>query len=206
MPFNGSGDVPPSGGLEDPLLLLSEGDFFGALWAVLGWIEESRQYLHIVLVVIVLGRCLMSYFGGRTVKPLPEYENAVITEIISVAQYKKLLDSNQKVVIDFYAPSCRRCALAAIPFGKLSETYSKVGWVFGKCSVDQCPKVAFHADIKCMPTFKVYERGKEVHVFEGFQLRRIDEVLKGEKPEPPSAKPCCGAHAPPEDARAKKEE
>ncbi|CAD7941772.1 unnamed protein product [Amoebophrya sp. A120] len=143
------------------------------LFMVLDFMSEYKWYL------LILGWIVVSQVMSRITNrgPFPVYENHKITSIESVGQWSAFLKENNQVVVDFYATWCPPCRMCAVPYGKLSEEYDEKGWKFAKVDVDQAKEVAFRADIKSMPTFKVYKDGKEIQQFRGFQPGGLKEVL-----------------------------
>jgi len=65
------------------------------------------------------------------------------------------------VVVDFWAPWCAPCLMMAPIIEELAKHYAgKV--VFAKLNVDENPRAAMRFDIRAIPTFLVFKRGRLV--------------------------------------------
>ena len=82
------------------------------------------------------------------------------------------------MIVDFYALWCPPCRRSSLAYGKLSEEFDPLGWKFAKVDVDTAKDVAFLADIKSMPTFKLYKNGKQTAEFLGFAPGNIRSALE----------------------------
>lgn len=155
--------------------LLAESDYVGLVWASWHYALENQWILHVFFGLLICWRCCLSAPSKRN---FPEYPNARITKIENIGEFRKFVDSNENCIIDFYATWCPPCARAVVPYGKLSEEYTDRGVAFAKCDVDHARDVVFHADIKSMPTFKVYKNGKETLTVQGFRPAEIEDAVK----------------------------
>ena len=73
-------------------------------------------------------------------------------------EYKKLLKTNEKVIVDFSAEWCGPCKRIAPTFKSLADKYPEI--VFVKVDVDDSAEIAEFETISAMPTFKAYHKGK----------------------------------------------
>lgn len=79
---------------------------------------------------------------------------------MSVVEFEKLINSDKKVLIDFYAEWCGPCKKMAPYLAKMKEEYKgKVTIV--KIDVDKNQQLAQQLKIEGLPTLKLFENGKE---------------------------------------------
>lgn len=96
-------------------------------------------------------------------------------DVFTQKDFDKLLASNPKLLIDFYAPWCGPC-LKMEPFTqKLKEKYAgKVTVV--RINIDEAKTLARQLKIESLPVVALYKDGKEVKRADGFQS---EEALEG---------------------------
>lgn len=176
--MNPDPDVPPTW----------EEDHLGFIWYYM---------LQYKFLIFIAGFTLYNRYKSK--QPFAEYENSRVKSVSNLDEFKKIKNSNDFVVVDFYAIWCPPCRKASVPYGKLSETYgclmedilmesdhslSKEGqrWAFLKVDVTEARDIAFWADITSMPTFKMYVQGKEVAKVQGFNLPEVVNVIEAHCP------------------------
>jgi thioredoxin len=95
---------------------------------------------------------------------------------------EKVIQSEQPVMIDFWAPWCGPCRMVAPVVDELADEYD--GRVtFLKLNTDENPKMATELGIRSIPTLMVFKGGEKVGQIIGFQpknalKKRLDAVLK----------------------------
>ena len=96
-------------------------------------------------------------------------------EVIKIKEEEfeeKVLKSDKKVLVDFYADWCGPCKLLAPVIDKLAEEVDDVSFV--KINVDNAENVARSYGVMSIPALFVFENGEVVKNSVGFQS--IDEL------------------------------
>jgi len=88
---------------------------------------------------------------------------------------KKVGDS-ALIVVDFWATWCGPCIYIAPHYHEISQQFPNV--VFLKADVDKLKKLSQEKGIQCMPTFKFFKNGQEVHKIEGADKNSIIDAVK----------------------------
>jgi thioredoxin 1 len=95
---------------------------------------------------------------------------------------KKVLQSNIPVLVDFWAPWCRPCLMAAPVLEELATEYAgKI--TFAKLDVDQNAQVAARYNIMAIPNLIIFKEGKPASQIVGYKPKEelkkdLDAVLK----------------------------
>ncbi len=86
------------------------------------------------------------------------------------------IPSTGKVVIDFFATWCGPCKRIAPVYVELSEKFPSI--TFLKCDVDEAEEVSNHYGVESLPTFILFNNGKEMKRIEGANLNQLLDNLK----------------------------
>jgi thioredoxin 1 len=95
---------------------------------------------------------------------------------------KQVLESNIPVLVDFWAPWCRPCLMAAPVLEELANEYAnKI--TFAKLDVDQNAQIAAKYNIMAIPNLIIFKEGKPVSQIVGYKPKEalkkdLDAVLK----------------------------
>ncbi|MGY4928505.1 thioredoxin family protein [Streptomyces sp. 900105755] len=93
---------------------------------------------------------------GRAEAPLAARHGGAVINVTSAEQYNTLLETHQKVVVDFTAVWCGPCKLIKPEFERLSTEPQYRTISFAVIDVDEVPDVSETAGIRAMPTFQTY--------------------------------------------------
>ena len=80
---------------------------------------------------------------------------------------EEVLNSNKKVVVDFWATWCGPCRMLAPELEKFAKDFSEKVKV-GKVNVDDEMELAMQFGIEVIPTLIVFENGKAVQKISGY--------------------------------------
>lgn len=84
-----------------------------------------------------------------------------VLEITSENFEKEVLESDKKVLIDFYADWCGPCKMLSPIIEEVSGEEANVKFV--KLNIDQAEDIAIDYQVMSIPTLVVMENGKEVN-------------------------------------------
>lgn len=83
-----------------------------------------------------------------------------------------VLDSQEKILVDFWATWCGPCMMLSPIVGELAETCR-----VGKVNVDEEPELARQFGIVSIPTLIVFENGKAVRQSMGYRPKSEIEAF-----------------------------
>ncbi|KAI9865874.1 MAG: hypothetical protein M1813_001841 [Trichoglossum hirsutum] len=99
--------------------------------------------------------------------------------ITSAAQFNSLISSSTIVVVDFYADWCGPCKVIAPIYESFSTSLSRPDKItFAKVDVDRQQEIATTHRVTAMPTFLVFNNGKEVSRVRGADPKKLTEAVQ----------------------------
>ncbi|XP_063085313.1 thioredoxin-like [Cavia porcellus] len=101
----------------------------------------------------------------------------MVPQIESKEAFQEALnDAGDKLVVaDFSATWCGPCNMTKPFFHSLSGKYSNA--VFLEVDVDDCQDVAAECEVKYMPTFQFFKKGKKVSEFSGANKEKLEATI-----------------------------
>lgn len=111
-------------------------------------------------VVLMGARLLLSQVKPEEErKVLHEAEQVTILEVTEKTFEQEVLQSKQKVLVDFFATWCGPCKMLTPILKEIAAENANIKVV--EVDVDECEALAQQYGIQAMPTLLVFENGKE---------------------------------------------
>lgn len=106
----------------------------------------------------------------------------VVSEISSKEMFIEILEKNDYVFVDFYAPWCGPCKRIAPWLDELSESEQYNSIIFVKINIDELKELAFKYNVRSIPTFMLFEHneqndGTKHEAIVGASTSKINELL-----------------------------
>lgn len=99
-----------------------------------------------------------------------------VKEVKDIMQFMEVVQDNKKVIIDFYANWCGPCKRIKPTYAALAQQY-KDKIVFCEVNVDLNQDLVANVQVNAMPTFILYNGGKEFERIQGANEDKIKEAL-----------------------------
>lgn len=102
--------------------------------------------------------------------------------IESDSAFQIAIQSQEIVVVDFWAVWCRPCQLFLPEYEEVAKKFHKrVG--FYKLNLDRCPATAEQYQVQMIPVIIIFKKGKEVKRYTGLTAKErliadLEEVMK----------------------------
>ena len=96
---------------------------------------------------------------------------------IKDTEYKDIVKSNKKVVIDCFANWCGPCKMLSPVIDSLAEEYNDIS--FYKINVDDAEKITTEFEIMSIPTILIFENGELKDKVVGFRSKsELEELFR----------------------------
>jgi thioredoxin 1 len=100
----------------------------------------------------------------------------MVQQINSASEFQAILAEKNLVIVDFWATWCGPCKMIAPKYEGFSKTYPKMHFL--KVDVDNVPEVAESAGVRAMPTFQIFQDGKQVEEIVGADPAKLEAAIK----------------------------
>jgi len=92
--------------------------------------------------------------------------------------FNELINSEQPVLVDFYATWCGPCKALSPILEQLKEQYNNQIQIL-KIDVDENPELASKYDIRSIPTLMTFKNGEILQTMKGFTGKaKIEDLIK----------------------------
>ena len=125
---------------------------------------KNKILLIIAIVFFIIGMIILSIFlNNRNKVEISEKEENVmeITNVTSANFEEEVLNSDKKVLIDFYADWCGPCKMYSPVVEAVAAENEDIKVV--KINVDNAQDIAIKYQVMSIPTTVIIENGKEVN-------------------------------------------
>ncbi|EEB98092.1 hypothetical protein MPER_02462 [Moniliophthora perniciosa FA553] len=96
--------------------------------------------------------------------------------IESLDNFRKVIESEEPCIIDFWAEWCGPCKMIAPVYEKMASDNPKVK--FYKVDVDAQEAIMQECGIQAMPTFQVYHKGNKIGETKGAVPQTLQQLVE----------------------------
>lgn len=127
--------------------------------------ERKKTLIYIGIFIIMLGMAatLLTHIGKNNQKT-SKINQIQLTKILEVGEQdfeKEVLQSDQKVLIDFYATWCGPCRILKTTLNEFAKEYDNIKVV--EIDVDKASNLSSKYGVMSIPTLVVIENGQEIN-------------------------------------------
>jgi thioredoxin 1 len=90
-------------------------------------------------------------------------------EVTSEEELVQILNNNQVVIVDFWAPWCGPCRMLLTILDEIAK--SEQGIVFIKINVDEAKEISEAHNVQTLPTIIAFKNAKEIESRAGFMSK-----------------------------------
>ena len=90
--------------------------------------------------------------------------------IITDETFNTVVESNELILVDFWAEWCGPCKMVSPVLDDISKT---TGLLVGKLNVDENPEKAQEYSVQSIPTMVLFKNGKPVHTVQGAKPKHL---------------------------------
>lgn len=97
-------------------------------------------------------------------------EKSTIEHVKSAEEFDTLIKGEKPVLVDFFATWCGPCQMMSPMLDEMSKTYKNMAKVkIAKVDIDELKEIAISYGVMSVPTFIIFQKGKEVDKMVGMR-------------------------------------
>lgn len=96
-------------------------------------------------------------------------------EIKDIEEFNNIVDNEDRILVDFYAPWCGPCKMITPQLEKINQENDDFDII--KVNIDEFPQLAREFSVTSVPTFTLFRKGEIKDTFTGANLDLINKTL-----------------------------
>ena len=98
-------------------------------------------------------------------------------QLANDATFQELLNTNEQVIVKYYADWCGSCKLFAPKYRRMSENEANAGVVFLDVNAEESPEARKVAGVDNLPFFAIFKNGQLVEATSTSKEEKVAEML-----------------------------
>lgn len=104
------------------------------------------------------------------------YAGGLVREVSNLDEFRHIVATNDKVVVDVFADWCGPCRRMKPVFENLSQKYRSAKFI--KVNSDMAPQIANELGVEGLPTFVLYSGGQMYKKVQGSNERKLESAIE----------------------------